>query len=164
MNCTGQILECGSGLTTVIAGVLAERQNVSICSLEQDAVWAERVEQTLKDNSIDSVTIKYAPLRQYQGFAWYDINALDLPKKFELVVCDGPAVFQQWGNESFFQWRYGLLPVLGKQSVVIKKILLDDVDDPRSQALLSRWQLEFGTTHHVIHSEDGDCALIDYQT
>src|SRR5262245_60011254 len=35
-RCSGPILECGTGLTTLLAGVLAEKRAVPVLSIEQD--------------------------------------------------------------------------------------------------------------------------------
>ena len=163
-NCRGNILECGTGITTIIAGVLAEKQNAFVYSLEQDASWADRVRQVLRDSSINRVQVSHAALHKYDGFVWYDVAEAELPKEYDLVVCDGPAVFKEWGDEAYSQWRYGLLRVLTERSSTVKVILLDDIDDARSAPILSRWEREFGITYRVIQSPDGDCAILNCQT
>jgi hypothetical protein len=160
-NCSGHVLECGSGLTTILAGVLAERRSVTVYSLEQDSGWAEVVERALKKYRIRQVQVSYAPLQRHDGFVWYDHSALRaFPKRFELVLCDGPAVLEHWGPPFHAQWRYGILPALAVQSASAGEILLEDADDSRAEKMLCRWQEEFGTSHRMIHSADGACAVV----
>jgi hypothetical protein len=44
----GPILECGSGLSTILLGLVAARNGNKVWSLEQKPWWAERVRSTLK--------------------------------------------------------------------------------------------------------------------
>ena len=67
---------------------------------------------------------------------WYDLTGIDLPEHFELVVCDGPAVLDHWGD-SYLMWRYGVLPVLKERGVTVGEMLLDDATEPRGANLLS---------------------------
>lgn len=158
-RCSAPVLECGSGLTTLVAGLVGERRNVKILSLEQDREWADFVTQRLRKNGIHNVELRYAPLRNYGGFVWYDVGSVALPEYFELVLCDGPAVFEEWG-EAHAQWRYGVLPVLASKGVKVDRVLLDDATEPRAAGLLRRWQEEFGMGHTLIRATDGDCAVV----
>jgi uncharacterized protein involved in type VI secretion and phage assembly len=89
---------------------------------------------------------------------WYEVEGLELPKHFDLVVCDGPAVFEHWG-ESHLLWRYGVLPVLQARGVSVGEVLLDDASEPRGQNLLDRWQRDFGMAHRMVQTADGDYAV-----
>jgi hypothetical protein len=60
-----------------------------------------------------------------------------LPDHFAVVSCDGPAVVR-----SDAAWRVGVVIVLKNRGITFDEILLDDVDDPRSGALIERWQRE----------------------
>lgn len=159
VSCRASILECGSGLTTIVAGVLAEKRGLTVWSLEQDREWAEHVARALVKNSIRNIELRYTPLCKYADYVWYDIAGLDLPKRFDLVLCDGPAVFEHWGP-SHAQWRYGVLPVLASRGTQLGEVLLDDATEPRAANLLNRWFDEFGFQHQLIHASDGDCALV----
>ena len=92
MRCRGSILECGSGLTTIVAAVVAEKRDLTVWTLEQDRDWAGYVERAVARNGIRNAKISYAPLHEYDGHVWYDISGLEFPERFDLVVCDGPAV------------------------------------------------------------------------
>jgi len=155
---SGPILECGTGVTTLIAAVLAERRGRSLWCLEQDADWLARIEGALARYRIGNVRVLHTPLRSYGDYVWYDIDACALPSSFDLVLCDGPFVHESWGVP-FQQWRYGLMPVLSGRGVQFAKVLLDDVSEPRAAETFHRWAVEFQTHFHVMRAEDGDCAL-----
>jgi hypothetical protein len=161
--CRGPILECGTGLTTIIAGILADKRKLQVWCLEQENAWAEVIERALAQHRIQNVHVLFAPLRLYEkpgNFVWYDVEALELPKNFELVLCDGPAVFEDRDLAIHSRWRYGLLPVLKTHSITVHDILIDDIDDPRAEQVLALWEKEFHTIQRVIHSVEGDLAVI----
>jgi hypothetical protein len=159
MASPGPVLECGSGLTTLVAGVLAEKRGLEVVSLEQDRDWAAHIHRALRKHDLETVRVEYAPLREYSGYVWYDVSGIQLPAMIDLVLCDGPAVFDNWGR-LHEKWRYGVLPVLKERGISIREILLDDVDEPRAADLLKSWQQDFGTNHRIFHSADGDCAEV----
>jgi hypothetical protein len=159
VTCRGPILECGTGLTTIIAGILADKRKLQVWCLEQESAWAEVIERTLAKHRIRNVHVMYAPLKICGDYVWYDIETLELPKDFELVLCDGPAVFER-GSVIDSRWRYGLLPTLKNRSITVHNILLDDVDDAHAEKVLALWESEFHTSQRVVHSADGDLAVI----
>jgi len=154
----GPILECGTGLSTIVAGVLADRQGIEVLSLEQDAMWAEFVQSRLSRLGISSVTLVHAPLRAYEGFLWYDVDAVKLPECFELAVCDGPAIY---GQPEPYQaaWRVGLLPVLRDRGVRVSEILMDDAEDDRTPALRALWERDYRLRMTVEHTPTGDYLI-----
>jgi hypothetical protein len=162
-QCSAPILECGSGLTTLVAALIGEVRNLTVWSLEQDREWVDFVNHRLRQNSIGNVELRYTPLRDYGGFVWYDVEKIDLPDYFELVLCDGPAVFEEWGD-AHAQWRYGVLPVLAGKGIRVGEILLDDATEPRAANLLLRWRQQFGVGHRLIQNTDGDCAIVSRAT
>lgn len=81
----GNILECGSGLSTL---VLALSTCQHIWTLEHDPIWASHTHRMLQRYGIKNVTLIYAPLKNYGPFDWYDVSN-ELPP-FDLVICDGP--------------------------------------------------------------------------
>src|SRR5438876_2404411 len=85
----GPILECGSGLTTLLIGLYAGRRDVQTWSLEHIPEWHARVTAALQRHHIAGVDVCLAPLREYGDFQWYDPPLDALPASFSLVVCDG---------------------------------------------------------------------------
>jgi hypothetical protein len=155
-GCSGPILECGSGVSTLVAAIAAGDRTV--WSLEQDAGWFDLVSRRLARIGIRNVRITHAPLKDYGGFVWYDIA--NLPDAFDLVLCDGPAVFECWEPSIEAQWRVGLLPVMKAMGISVRAILLDDASsDSRAPNLIERWT-DLGFTHRMIGSER-DMAIFE---
>jgi hypothetical protein len=135
----GPILECGSGLTTIVLGHLAGRRNVGTWSLEHDVEWYRRVSSTIDRHEVPGAEVCLAPLRDYGHFNWYDHGTAKLPEKFSLVICDGPPDLANGG-------RYGLLPVLGERLESGAVILFDDAAEAGQQEVLRRWVAERGVS------------------
>lgn len=132
---SGPVLECGSGLTSVMLGLLAGRRGVQTWSLEHVPEWQSRVTNVLERFEIPNVQICSAPLRSYGEFEWYDAPLAEMPKEFQLVICDGPPGTTAGG-------RYGLLPVMGERLPAGSVILLDDATRPGEAKVLQRWMSE----------------------
>lgn len=114
---TGPVLECGSGLTTILLGSLAGRRGIEVWTLENLEEWQRYVSSILKRNHISGVSVCLSPLTQYRDFEWYVLPP-GMPEDFELVVCDGPGVS--------YASRYGLLPLLRQRLTAGALILVDD--------------------------------------
>jgi hypothetical protein len=135
----GPILECGSGLTTFLLGVLAARRGLEVWTLEHDRRWYERVQGVLRGVRLDNVRLCHARLRPYDGFEWYEQPA-GLPRDFALVICDGPP-------GEILGGRYGLLPVMASSLAPDCVILLDDAEREAEMEILHRWQEEWHITY-----------------
>ncbi|HSS20820.1 MAG TPA: hypothetical protein VLL54_12155 [Pyrinomonadaceae bacterium] len=149
----GPILECGSGLTTLLLGMLAGRRGIKVRSLEHSAEWRDRIAAVLKENQIMNVEVLSAPLRDYGDFSWYDAPLQEMPKDFRFVVCDGPPGMTKGG-------RYGLLPVVGSRLPQGAVIVLDDADRPGEMELVNRWQQETNLTVEVFSKPAGSYATL----
>jgi len=156
---TAPILECGTGLTTLLACAVAERTGVPVHCLEQDASWVEVVRGALARYGL-SAHVSYAPLVPQDDFVWYDLRGIELPKRFGLVLCDGPAVLEPWGPEIRAAWRVGVLPVLSKLGITVDEVLLDDADEPRAARLLERWRRDFGCEQEVSSPAEAGMAVM----
>lgn len=132
----GSILECGSGLTTVLLGVIAKQQGHSHLVLEHKPEWAKKVQKYLTSYGLNSVVCT-SPLKDYGEYCWYDISFVRLPDGFfSLVVCDGPPSRNKGG-------RYGLAPIMGGRLNPGCIILLDDAGRRAELETAQRWQSEF---------------------
>lgn len=149
----GPILECGSGLTTILMGLLAGRRGVATWSLEHIPDWGARVVQSLKQFKIPHAQVRHALLRDYEGFSWYDAPLTELPMDFQLVICDGPPGATHGG-------RYGLLPVLGARLPAGSVILLDDATRLGEAEVLRRWVTEARMDVAMHEGRDGSFAVI----
>lgn len=145
---SGPILECGSGLSTILLGVIAQRKGIRVWSLEHQAHWADRIRRTLRKAGLDSVTVVHAALRDYGDFVWYDLPLADAPRDFRLVICDGPPGQVKGG-------RFGLMPVAREHLSPGCTILLDDAHRPSEQEVLRKWSSQLGITWKVFGKEKG---------
>jgi len=126
----GPILECGSGLTTLVLARIARGTGVQVWTLEHDARCFQRVGSRLRSAGLEA-NVLHAPLRDYGSFDWYDVDPARLPA-FSLVVCDGPPKRTRGG-------RFGLVPVLGERLAPGCLILLDDAAREGEREVLNRW-------------------------
>jgi len=138
----GPILECGSGLSTLIVGEIARRRGLAHWALEHTTRWAATVIARLERYGIDRTTLCVAPLRDHGDFAWYAPPLEKMPASFALVVCDGPPGTTRGG-------RYGLAPVVGDRLEPGCVLLLDDAGRDEERAIAKRWQEELGATIEV---------------
>jgi hypothetical protein len=151
----GPCLECGSGLTTLVAGIVTGERGLGLYTLEENERWLGEVADTLRDVGVHHVKGYHTPLRSYGEFAWYDLEEVALPPAFACVFCDGPAIWREaWPAEVHGNWRVGLVPVLAERGVQVGKILLDDADDGRSATLRRQWE-QMGMRTEIVATETG---------
>lgn len=143
----GPILECGSGLSTILVGAVAQARGLRVYSLEHQAKWATRVQKYLHRYRINSVTMCVAPIRSYGDFDWYSLPSLQtIPHRISLVICDGPPGGTRGG-------RYGLVPVMLDKFRPDCTILLDDGAREDERAIAARWGQMMGGNPELIGSE-----------
>jgi predicted O-methyltransferase YrrM len=149
----GPILECGSGVSTLLLGLLAGKRGVETWTLEHLPQWHARVSGTLERHGLHHVHDCLAPLRDYGGYSWYSPPVERMPSSFQLVICDGPPGSTPGG-------RYGLWPVLGERLAPGAVILLDDADRPGEEEVLQRWRAEAAVRVELRRVQGGAYALI----
>ncbi len=149
----GPILECGSGATTILLGILCARRKIEVWSLEHSPEWQKRLTDALTLNGISGVHVCSSPLVEYGEFVWYDPPLAQMPKEFSLVVCDGPPGTTKGG-------RYGLLRVMGGRLPAGSTILLDDAGRPGEVELIKQWEGEAGFETEVIKSQGREFAVM----
>lgn len=142
------VLECGSGLSTLLLGAVCQSRGIELWSLEHLPKWAARTREGLSRFGIQAAKICMAPLRSYGDFDWYDPPLEQMPKKFGLVVCDGPPSTTTGG-------RYGLAPVMGATLSPGCVILLDDANRPSEADVADRWSRELPCTFSFEESAHG---------
>jgi predicted O-methyltransferase YrrM len=135
-----QVVECGSGLSTVtIARALRALGAGHVWALEHSPEWAATTRDALAEEGLDDglATVIDAPLRD----GWYDTAALDhLPKQgVELLLVDGPPA----GDPGLERSRYPALPALADRLAPGAAIVLDDTDREGERLALDRWLAEF---------------------
>jgi hypothetical protein len=128
----GPILECGSGLSTLLVGAIARERGVAMYSLEHEPKYSGQTQQYLRRHHLP-VRLVVAPLRSYGDFDWYALPQLQtLPNRIALVICDGPPGGTRGG-------RFGLVPVLLEKLRPDVTILLDDGGREAEMAIAERW-------------------------
>ncbi|MDZ8241367.1 MAG: hypothetical protein RMZ69_30130 [Nostoc sp. ChiQUE01a] len=135
-NTPGPILECGSGVTTILLALLAGRRGVEVWSLEHIPEWYTHVHTVLQNNYISGVNLHLSSLDDFGSFYWYKPPLTSLPNDFRLIICDGPPGNQTPGG------RYGLLPVLKQHFSANVLILLDDAERESEAEVLRQWTTE----------------------
>ena len=141
----GPILECGSGLSTIMVGAVAKACGREHVALEHTPAWAEKVQRYLSRYRLDSLLLAPRPLKDFGDFSWYDAPLEAMPARFSLVVCDGPPGTTRGG-------RYGLVPVMRDRLEPGCIILLDDAGRQGERAIARRWAAELGASYRVCGS------------
>jgi predicted O-methyltransferase YrrM len=78
------VLDVGSGLSTIIMGLAAEKSGVPVHALEADHEWAAKLEAQLAAFRIKTVTVHRCKIVN----GWYELP--DLPGELGVVLIDGP--------------------------------------------------------------------------
>jgi len=148
----GKILECGSGLTTIIAGIYAPGR---VFSLEHMPVWHSRVERVLERYRVDAVVV-HAPLVSYGDYDWYSAP-VPLPQGISVVICDGPPGDTRGG-------RYGAIPQLLDNLAEDVRVILDDAGRAGERSTLQRWEAEYQFEQTVVETTGRPYALVVRQS
>jgi hypothetical protein len=141
------VLECGSGLTTILLALTAVRRGVPVWSLEHDRGWFRSTRRVLARFRLHGINLCYAPLALHDDFAWYDVPLSLLPDRFGLVVCDGPPASTLGG-------RGGLMSIM-KGRLAGSTILVDDAERPSERNMLAEWTRTLAAVSHVTTTENG---------
>jgi len=143
LNSNGPILECGSGLSTILVGAIAKRRGLYHWTLEHKQTWATRVKGYLNRYNIDSVVLHEKPLKDYGKFLWYDPPLKSMPESFNFVICDGPPGITKGG-------RFGLVPIMSPRFHPGCIILLDDAHREQELAIARRWESELNASFEIL--------------
>ena len=155
----GNILECGSGVTTIVAATLLERNRGTLWCLEQDRFWYQHMAAALSRTGLHNVRLFHAPLISYGDYVWYDLKDCPLPDSFSCVFCDGPAVLpQEFSGSQHSLWRGGLVPALHEKNITIREILLDDAEDERCDNVRKLWE-SFGYSSEILAERAGSVVV-----
>lgn len=76
----GDIVECGSGLSTLAMAVSTKH---TVHCLEHNPIWATHIQKEAQRYGISNINIIYAPIRN----KWYGVDSIPY---CDLIVCDGP--------------------------------------------------------------------------
>lgn len=129
----GLILECGSGLSTLLIAPIAKKKGIQMISLEHNEFWARRVKNQLDKYNLRNSKIYLRPLIQYENFDWYDVANDNDIKDIALCICDAPPGKIRGGRKGFL---YLLHNKLNTNSVV----LVDDTVREEERSMINEWK------------------------
>jgi hypothetical protein len=128
----GDILECGSGLSTLVMGMAVKGTPHVVWAMEHDLEWLQQLIQRLERYDIRNVVPVYAPLLpREEGGNWYGANLEELPSAFDVVLIDGPP--RKVGKRAL------VFDVLGERIRRARTWLIDDVSDPAEAEMVRKY-------------------------
>lgn len=137
------IVECGSGLSTLIFGYLVKNGMISKCiSIEHNKQFYESTKADLIKHQLENfVNLIYAPLKPViindKEWFWYDTEIIEMKiNRIDLLLVDGPPGQIQKHS------RYPGVPLLKKFFNANSIILVDDSSRSDEQEIINRWLLE----------------------
>lgn len=151
LNTSGLIFECGSGLTTILIGVIAKRKKIPAVSLEHHPFWAGKVQHLInKYNLTNSIEI-FSELIDYGLYHWYNISGIDI-SGISLCICDAPPGDTNGG-------RSGFLYLLHKKMLPNAKILVYDTIREAERRMICDWDKLFNLDIEFVEKEDQFAVL-----
>ncbi len=132
----GNVLECGSGLSTLLLAVTAARQGHEVHTFEHDPKCHRRLLQLIDRYQLTNVTVHHAPIQSYGSFDWYKLPRHFDAGSFDLVICDGPS------RHLTDSGRYGLFPVMQERLEPNCRVIMDDSNKDIDRRVIGRWRKE----------------------
>jgi predicted O-methyltransferase YrrM len=144
------ILECSSGVSTIIAARCAQLNGHGhVYSLEHDPIYAQKTRAALRRHELQVwATVLDAPLQEYEiagrQYRWYSLDQLP-DRIWDMIVIDGPP--HHHGQLA----RYPAGPYLFAKLAPAGTVFLDDADRRQEQEIVRRWRQEFPamTAEHI---------------
>jgi len=140
-----EVVELGSGISTVVLARLLSARGGRITSLEHDPDWAGVVGGQLSREGLTGVaTLIEAPLEpsalSLSGAPWYAESAVGAlpPAGIDLLLVDGPPGYGEGMSHS----RYPALPALADRLAPGCLVILDDADREPEREIVRRWEAE----------------------
>lgn len=145
-----RIVECGSGVSTVIlARLLRERNAGRLVALEHDSHWARIVQEQIQREALDTFAqVCHAPL--HGDPAWYRAaRSDDVPPEVDLLIVDGPPACDPGHGTR----RAPALAWFAGRLVAGATIILDDITRPGERDVIADWEASsdwrFVTVQHA---------------
>jgi len=132
----GHVLECGSGLSTLLLAVMAGRRGQMVHTLEHDPESHLRLNALVERYRLSNLKVHHAPIRSYGGFDWYDIPSACDTACFNLVICDGPS------RHLTDSGRYGLFPAMRERLHPHCRVIMDDSNRSLERHVIGCWRKE----------------------
>ena len=87
----GPILQCGSSLLTLLAGLLCEADpnaDKRLWVFEHDRHWGSVVRSWTAAHELRRTHVIVTPAERFDGYVWYMLDPGRVPSDFALVLCD----------------------------------------------------------------------------
>jgi predicted O-methyltransferase YrrM len=154
------ILECGSGVSTLLAGTaLKQNKKGKLWSLEHQVVYANKTRAELKNheltNWVEVVDAELVTLN-INGLEWQWYDMVNIPKdlKFDLIIVDGPPAYIH--EKSRFPTLYSLDHMINPGGM----LLIDDCKREPDKLVVNEWIKEFENySGEWIETEKGSYVL-----
>lgn len=146
------IVECGSGVSTLILARAAATYGGRVISLDHSEEFAAATRGELERQGL-SAEVRIAPLISTEFGPWYDQAQIADLGGVELLFVDGPPA------DSGPQARYPALPLLRSHLSERVCVVLDDTSRADERAIGERWASEFGLKATPIGLEKGAYLL-----
>lgn len=150
---SGYILECGSGLSTILMGIIAKSKGNHIISLENSGKWKRRTNWYLKHFNLNNASILYSPIVDKGAYQWYKIEQYNFPDKVSLVILDGPPGDIKGGRTGFF---------LECKNIITKNtlILVDDVERKEEMGMVIEFSRKMDFQYTITEGEKPFATMI----
>lgn len=137
------IVECGSGISTIIGGYLVKKKIIKhYISIEHDKNFLDITKEDLKKHGLENlVTLIYAPLKKInideKEWLWYDM-ALIYSKinRIDVLLVDGPPGHIQ--KNSRFPASIMLKKFFHNNTIIV----MDDSNRDDEQEIINQWLIE----------------------
>lgn len=132
------IVELGSGTSTVWLGYEAESHGLQVTSIDHLEEFAAQTRNYLSKHALATFTKVYTmPLSEIQTEedkrSWYDLDLSKLPSTIDLLLVDGPP-----GSVGRYS-RFPAVPELWDRLSPNATIILDDSTRPDEEEILESW-------------------------
>jgi predicted O-methyltransferase YrrM len=131
----GRVLECGSGISTVLLSATAPGR---VTTLEHSRVWTAVTRHELRKLRLEDPIVR-SPLTNHAAGIWYDARLSD---GYSVIVCDGPP-----GHRG---GRGATLPIAIPHMTPKAVVLLDDVERPEERTISETWAARYGFDLEIV--------------
>ncbi|WMW23235.1 class I SAM-dependent methyltransferase [Methanolobus mangrovi] len=147
INGRKEIVEFGSGISTIYIAKLLKEHGGRLNSFEHDENWVHIITKLLKENNLNkSVSVNFAPLSKSKfcldNCKWYDENIVrsKIITPVDLIIVDGPPAYL---NDLALS-RYPAIPCIHSKLSDDYCIILDDIDRSGEEQIIGMWETELG--------------------
>lgn len=161
INKRENIIEFGSGISTILLARLANQNNLNlkIYSVDNDINWLNIIKNIIKQENLERFVIFiHAPLvknkntKSLENLNWYDENIIEQEIKdikFDCVIVDGPYANSKKNMLS----RYPAFPFVLNKLNKKYSFFLDDVNRKGENIILKKWNYEYGIKFKIINKQ-----------